>query len=205
VKPNDIEPCESRTYFWPTIESIAKKFETSLNDEGNKDSVFVQFSLETLKESFEMYERGWFTFKKHTYGENYNEERIDRHKIISLYILSILTKRPFNVRVHPENKDVDKRLFFMANEMFSLVVMLALISLWNEEDKNIYKISESEKKWFILLLNYFKLKFIKSNPQRISDDPSSVTDFLSLAQIVYYIEKSYVNQSQASSGSLKQP
>jgi hypothetical protein len=192
VKPNDIEPCESRTYFWPKIEDIAKKFETSLNDKGNKDFVFVQLNLETLKESFEMYERGWFTFKKHTYGENYSEELIDRHKIISLYILSILTKRPFDVRVHPENKDMDKRLFFLANEMFSLVVMQFLVSTWNEEDTKIFKMSENEKKWFILLLNYFKLKFIKLNPQRISDDLSSVTDFLSLAQVIYYIEKSYI-------------
>ena len=163
-----------------------------MNNKGNEGFVFVQLNLETLKESFEMYERGWFTFKKHTYGENYSEEHIDRHKIISLYILSILTKRPFNVRVHPENEDADKRIFFFANEMFSMVVMQFLISIWNEEDTKIFKMSENEKKWLILLLNYFKLKFIKSNPQRISDEPSSVTDFLSLAQVIYYIEKSYI-------------
>jgi hypothetical protein len=162
-----------------------------LNKKGNENSIFVQFGNEKLDEALEMYERGWWTFKEHVYGEMAEEKRIDRHKIISLYILSFLTKRPFEIRVHPENNDMDKRMFFLANEIFSLRVMQALIFAW-KKDYKIFKMNESEMKWFILLLNHFKLKFIKSNPKRISDDPSSVTDFLSLAQVIYYIEKTYI-------------
>jgi hypothetical protein len=193
LKPEDDNPkCNSRDYWWPAIKQLAEQFEKDLNDKGNRNSVFIQFDVEAFESALKMYERGWWSFKEHVYGKTAKEERIDRHKIISLYILSFLVKRPFSARISQETKDVDKRPFLLANELFSLAILQALIFAWNK-NKNIFKINENEKKWFIILLNYLNFKLTDPNKPFISDDPSDMVDFLSLAQIIYYIEKSYIN------------
>jgi hypothetical protein len=181
--------CDSRRFWWTTIEQIAEQFEVNLKEIGKKYSVSVQLDINKLKEAFEIYELGWWTFKEYVYGQNAKKERIDRHKIAALYILSFLMKRPFSVKVYPENEDVDRKLF-LANELFSLAIMQLIIFGW-EKDFKVFQMDKEEKKWFVILLNYFKLNFVKSNPSHISDDPSSVSDILSLSQIIYYIEKSY--------------
>jgi len=188
LKDDEQKLCDSRVW-WQKIKNLAEKFEQALNAKGNANSTFTQLDTAKLDEALDMYERGWWTFKEHVYGETAEEKRIDRHKIIALYILSFLVKRPFNVRVHPENKEADRRLF-LANELFSLIVLRDLLSAWNED--KVFNINDNERKWLAILFNLFKLKFIKLNPLKISDNPSSVTDILSLAQIVYYIEKSCV-------------
>jgi len=188
LSENDEKLCKSRIW-WPKIKKLAEEFEKNLNNKGSKNSTFVQLDYQKLDEALLMYEGGWYTFKEHVYGETADKNRIDRHKIISLYILSILTKRPFDVRVHPENTKADRRLFW-ANERFSFVIMRALLSAWN--DDKFFDIIDNQKKWLVILFNLFKLKFIKSNPAKISDDPSSMTDLLALAQIIYYVEKGYI-------------
>lgn len=179
---------DSRVW-WQAIKELAKNFENTLNKECNKGSVPFRLDNKKLDSALDMYERSWWTFKKHVYKEKASEEHIDRHKIISLYILSFLIKRPFYVKANAKNKDTDRRLL-LANELFSLAVMQVLISTWNGNKP--FNMNESEKKWFVILLNYFKMKLkkLKPSPESISDDPSSVTDILSLSQIIYYIEKS---------------
>jgi hypothetical protein len=190
LKREDDPKCDSRDYWWPAIKNIAERFEEALNKKGNSDSVFVQLNTESFDLALRMYERGWWNFKEHVYGEAAEEARIDRHKIIALYILSFLAKRPFSVGIHPENKKAAGRLF-LANELFSLEVMLDLLYVWSK-DSRIFNISENERNWFVILLNHFKLKMIGSKPPFISDKPDDMADFLSLAQIIYYIEKSYI-------------
>ena len=187
MSENDEYLCDSRVW-WPKIKEIAEKFETSLNEIENKDSIFVQLNAGNLGSAFEMYEQSWHRFKVHTYGSKAKEEHIDRHKIISLYILSFLAKEPFLVSV-PKNKEADRRLY-LANELFSLEVMLELIFLWNNNSK-IFEIDENEKKWLITLFNNIRVKLTESNPPVISDKQDRLVEFLSLAQIVYYVEKSY--------------
>jgi hypothetical protein len=185
---NDEYLCDSRTW-WPKIKEIAEKFETRLNEIENKDSVFVQLNVGNLNLAFEMYEQSWHRFKVHTYGPKAKEEHIDRHKIISLYILSFLAKEPFLVSI-TKSKEADRHLH-LANELFSLEVMLELIFLWNKNNK-IFEIGENEKRWLITLFNNIRIKLTESNPPVISDKLDRLVDFLSLAQIIYYIEKSYM-------------
>ena len=179
-----MKEADSRVW-WSTIKKLAIKFETVLNKKYNKNSVFFKLDINKFDSALDMYEQSWWAFKKDVYGERANEEHIDRHKIISLYILSFLIKRPFHI-VNKKEENADER--FLANELFSLTVMEALISAWNGD--KIFSMNENEKRWFVILLNYFKIKLKKSNSSYISSDPSSVTDILSLSQIIYYIEKS---------------
>jgi hypothetical protein len=184
------KPCYSRDW-WPEIEKTAEEFEKILNKKGNRNSVFFQYRLEKLDRAFKMYEDAWRRFKEDVY-EDPDEEIIDRHKITAIYILSFLIARPFDISAGKETEDISKRPLFWANELFSLEVMLTLIRLWHEDD-GIFDIDENEKKWFIILLNHIKLEMIKLNLHSISvADPSIVADILSLAQIIYHIEKPYI-------------
>jgi len=176
--------CDLRAW-QPIIKEIADKFELELNEIENKDSVFIQLNTGNFDSAFKMYEQSWHRFKVHTYGSMAKEERIDRHKIISLYILSFLAKEPFLVSV-PKDKEADRRLY-LANELFSLEVMLDLISLLNNNSK--IEIDENKKKWLITLFNNLRLKLTESNPPVIDDKLDRLVDYLALAQIIYYVEE----------------
>lgn len=186
---NEDGSCNSREW-WPTIKEIAENFEKELISIGEGDATFIQLDMRRLDCALEMYEQSWQRLKVHTYGKKAEKEHIDRHKVISLYILSFLAKEPFSLRVNPRKQDVDRRLE-TANELFSLEIMQELISSWRSAQKPL-KMSENEKIWLVILFNNLKLKLAESKPSVINDKPDRLADFLSLAQIVYYIEKSCV-------------
>jgi len=184
---NEDNLCNSREW-WATIKEIAENFEKELISIGEENAAFIQLDTSQLESALKMYEQSWQRLKIHAYGKKAKEEQIDRHKVISLYILSFLTKEPFSLRINPKNKNVDRRLE-IANELFSLEIMQELISSWNRGSKNL-EMAENEKTWLVILFNNLKLKLAETKPSVINDKPDRLADFLSLAQIVYYIEKS---------------
>jgi len=178
--------CNSREW-WDTITEIAENFEKELIDISEESASIIQLDMDRLKSALEMYEQSWRRLKIHAYGKRAKEEHIDRHKIISLYILSFLTKEPFSLRGNRKNESLDRRLE-IANELFSLEIMQELISSWNKNLKTL-GMTENEKTWLVILFNNLKLKLADTKPTVINDKPDRLVDFLSLAQIVYYIEK----------------
>jgi len=179
----------SRHFWWPTIKELAKNYEKALIE----DFGIVQLNDKKLEEALEIYERGWWSFKEHVYKKNAKAERIDLHKIIAIYILSFLKTEPFHCG-EPESNDDDKELAFLANEYFCLDIARMLISASAEKDK-VFKLSENDKNWFVILLNNLKLKQTELNTAYISPDKKTdMVDILALAQIVYYIEKTYCTQ-----------
>lgn len=188
------EKAKSR-FWWEHIKTLARHFEADLNKKGY-GSVRIKLSETKLESALDMYERNWQKFKEGTYGEAKNDNRIDRHKIIAIYMQAFLAEKPFSLSV-PENKDMDLH-FPLANEFFSLFFMETVITAWRHGEKDadyisnpagmnsvcisdIFKMEKNEMKWFIILLNHLKL-----NPKKL--------DILSLAQIIYYIEKPYNNE-----------
>jgi hypothetical protein len=177
----------SRDFWWPTIKDIANNFEKFLIE----DFGIVQLDAKKLDKALEMYERGWWSFKEQVYGKRSNEERIDLHKIIAIYILSFLKTEPFHPS-EPESDDDAKELVFLANEYFSLIIAQGLIFAETKNNK-IFQMSENDKNWFIILLNNLKLKHWELNISNISpDNKSDMVDILALAQIIYYIERSCI-------------
>jgi hypothetical protein len=176
----------SRDFWWPTIKNIADSFEKTLIE----DFGIVQLDVKKLDEALEMYELGWWKFKEQVYKKRAKEKRIDLHKIIAIYILSFLKTEPFHSG-EPESDDDDKEIVFLANEYFSLAIVQGLIFAETRSNK-IFQMSENDKNWFIILLNNLKLKNAELNaPYILPDNKSDMVDVLSLAQIIYYIEKSY--------------
>jgi hypothetical protein len=190
--------CSSKIW-WPDIKEVAKTLEDTLNKKVNRNSFFIHLDEQKLDSALKAYERSWWIFKTYVYREDAEEEVIDRHKIASLYILSILANRPFDVvdiekkMVRLENKNLDNRDLFLANEIFSLAVMQVLIFAWDKnKNKNIFELDGNEQKWLIILLNNIKSDLENRGVSFISGDTPNVISILSLAQVIYYIEKSYI-------------
>lgn len=172
--------CPSRDYWWPHIKRLAKKFEEILNKKLDASSVCVKLDDAKLNSALSRYERRWQSFKNSIYGREADSNVIDRHKIMALYIESFLREKPFrveNLNGSVKNEDIDLR-FMLANEYFSLSFMETVINSWHGKSEAI-EIKENERNWFIILLNHFKFH------------PTAL-DILSLAQIIYYIERPYV-------------
>jgi hypothetical protein len=168
--------CDSRDYWWPHIKLLAKSFEENLNKKGKGKSVRVKLDDKKLDLALNRYVRKWAHFKSKIYGDNVDDKRIDRHKIIALYIECFLRESPFCVECFSKNESIDLPLM-LANEFFSLSFLEVVINSWHGKTES-FKMEAKEKKWFIILLNHFSL-----NPNAL--------DILSLAQIIYYIEKPY--------------
>jgi len=163
--------------WWPPIEELAQKFVIYINKQSNEGRGTLEYKrLEMVKDT---YYKNMTFFKKRIYGKDANKNRIDRHKIIALYIKSFLEISPFYVKNH--NSQNHSKVLACPNEYFSLHLMYLILTAWNKKEfKN--NMEETERKWFIILLNHFKLSI-------------NTLDILSLAQIIYYIEDKYIGHT----------
>ena len=118
-------------------------------------------------------------FKNKVYGKKASENKIDRHKIIALYIKSFLEVSPFYVENHKNQTRTIIQNY--PNEYFSMELMFLILMAWNKKECEIH-MDEKERKWLIILLNHYK--------QEINS-----LDVLSLSQIIYYIEDKYIMAS----------
>ena len=183
---NTLEPCLSKEHWWDTIRNLAKEFRDAMSERGINDGVSLEYDAQKLETALNIYEHGRRFYKDRVYGVNSYKERIDRHKIASLYTLSFLTAKPFSAVFNPQKEVKDKRIL-AANELFSLMVVQLIIAAWNKNDKT-FKIKVNEKKWFVILLNHLNSKLERSNASNATDE----YNVLSLSQIIYYLEKSHL-------------
>ena len=165
--------------WWPHIVRLADSFVDYINKEqAKKNSKMEVHKLKRMEEVKNTYYKNIIPFKKRIYGKDASENRIDRHKIIALYIKSFLEVSPFYVENY-DNRTCTETLN-CPNEYFSLQLMYLILMAWNETKCKI-RMDKNEKKWFIILLNHFRLNI-------------NTLDVLSLAQIVYYIEDKYIGR-----------
>ncbi|WP_461255302.1 hypothetical protein [Treponema sp. R80B11-R83G3] len=164
--------------WWEDIKDFAERFVTFVNKQSEQKE--SQIVLKIQPKEFERVKHAYFSnlqiFKRKVYGKNVSEHRIDRHKIIALYIKSFLEISPFYTK--GDNKYKRTTVQSLPNEYFSLEIMNLIITAWNQSEEGI-RMDENEKKWFIILLNHYRLNI-------------NTLDVLSLAQIIYYIEDKYI-------------
>jgi hypothetical protein len=164
--------------WWEDIKDFAGKFVKFVN-EHNKQ-VTPPIILKIQEKEFSRVKSVYFSnlqiFKKKAYGKDASKHKIDRHKIIALYIKSFLEVSPFYVegRKKQERTTVQS----LPNEYFSFELMNLILTAWNQSETGI-RMDENEKKWFVILLNHFRLNI-------------NTLDVLSLAQIIYYIDDKYI-------------
>jgi len=164
-------------HWWPDIAVFAQSFLEYINKQAGNGPV-VKLMLNKLEKVKETYFRNLSAFKTKVYGKEAAKNKIDRHKLTALYIKSFLEVSPFYV----ENRRNQTRTKIQScpNEYFSMQLMYLILTAWNEKECGI-SMAENEEKWFIILLNNYKLDI-------------STLDVLSLAQIIYYIEDKYISQ-----------
>ena len=168
--------------WWPPIQELANRFRGWVKDHSTDKSVSLECKdLEDVKRT---YANNLSAFKKWFYGSSASDDDkeeqhyLDRHKICALYIKSFLEISPFYIKNY-QNRDVSKKTLMYPNEYFCLELMELIFMAWNKTECEL-NMDENEKTWFIGLLNHFRLDL-------------STLDVLSLAQIIYYIEKQYIN------------
>ena len=178
-------------HWWNPIKKFAGQFRSWVNDHSPNRSVSLECrDLEYVKKA---YVKNLTTFRRWFYGKldsnNDDEQRpnLDRHKICALYIKSFLEISPFYIKNY-RNRDVSEKTLMYPNEYFCLELMKLILMAWNKTNCEI-NINDIERTWFIGLLNHFRL------------EPDTL-DILSLSQIIYYIEKQYINPAKNDSPEL---
>lgn len=159
----------------PDIQILAQNFLSFLAKE--KNSRFLELDLGRLENIQPYYYANMIDFKQRTYGKDADTNNIDHHKILAIYIKSILVNKPFS---YPKGikKDI-LRIELLANEFFCVSLMEAVFMAWNTDGmKKVLKIPKHELGWFIKLLHQFR-----NSPETL--------DILSLSQSIYYIERNF--------------
>jgi len=164
-------------HWWPGIERFAAIFLGDNNKQTGDDEPEVKLKPNGLEKVKEVYFKNLMAFKNKIYGSKAAENRIDRHKMTALYIKSFLEVSPFYVE---GRRDQDRTIIQSCpNEYFSMELMCLILTAWNDKKCGV-RMTEHEEKWFIILLNHYRLEI-------------NTLDVLSLAQIIYYIEDKYIN------------
>jgi len=134
-------------------------------DENNLENVFRYFYI-TLND-----------ITQRIYGSNNTDNQLDKHKILAIYIKSILVNKPF--QFDSKIKAGIFRSEKLANEFFCITLIETILKSWEpgEAYKNL-NIPRHEKSWFIMLLHRFTLS-------------PDIIDILSLSQIIFYLEKMF--------------
>jgi len=144
------------------------------------DKIFVEYGEKTINKIEEKYSNRLSSLKKEIYGDVVGQ-KIDRHKIIALYIQLFLENPLFIVSQGKENiyPGVDTLLI---NEYFCLDIARIILSEWDE------KTLDTEK------FNGYKIHFLKllAHYKMFSGLHKKNTSFTyALAHIIYFIELKY--------------
>jgi hypothetical protein len=166
--------------WWPHITRLANAFVDFVNHQTNGNGNAAVLKMKNLEQVKDTYHKNLKAFKRKFYGKkNTDKHNLDVHKIVALYINAFLDVSPFyifNLKHGIKSNFTEVQLY--PNEYFTMELMKLILISWNES-KNVIRIKENERKWFIGLQNHFRLDMIK-------------LDILSLASIIYYIEDKYL-------------
>jgi hypothetical protein len=172
----------SSEHWWHDIEHFADLFFVDISKQ-DVNGLKVKFESKALSEVKDTYFRNLMAFKAKIYGKDVlkheTTKRIDRHKIVALYIKSFLEISPFHVERSSSQCKVT--IQNCPNEFFLMELMYLILIAWNKKKCEICMVKK-EKEWFIRLLNHYQLEI-------------DTLDVLSLAQIIYYIEDKYIKNS----------
>jgi len=165
-------------HWWPDITKLADSFVGFVNQQTNGNEAALK--IKNLEQVKDVYYKNLKVFKRKFYGKKSTGwHNLDVHKIIALYIKAFLDVSPFfilNLKRGSQNSLTEVKLY--PNEFFAMELMNLILISWNNS-KTAICMEENEKKWFVGLLNHFRLDMEK-------------LDVLSLASIIYYIEDKYL-------------
>jgi len=142
-----------------------------------KNSRCITFDEDRFKNIFRYFYVTLTDIKQRIYKSNDPKNQLDKHKILAIYIKSILVNQPF--QLNKKNMCDYSPAERIANEIFCIsFIEVILIAYEPSEPQKKLVIPRHEKNWFVRLLNYYACY-----PETL--------DILSLAHIIYYLEKNF--------------
>lgn len=130
------------------------------------------------------YHRTASLLKVEIFGENANQERIDHHKIIALYIRSFLKYQPFFLDFpDPEGFYKTCKYTQLPNEYFLIDYMETIFKAANNDIHGELLMAPTYQDYFIKLLYDYKNDLSKFDP-------------ISFAHNIYHIEQQYFKSSK---------
>jgi hypothetical protein len=136
--------------------------------------------LESVKD--EIYGDGGYDKKLAGVGN-----RIDRHKIVALYIQLFLENPVFAVRINKESSSFPNWDTMLINEVLCLNIMRMILRDWNDMAFDLDRFCEEYRIFFLKLLYYYK-KYGERN---------KINSFFThaLAHLIYFIERDFYSRS----------
>jgi hypothetical protein len=174
--------------WWPSITKLAEEFIKFVNEQTNGNVELKEKDFEQVKDAYQKelraFERKFYGKRKKDNEDNEdNKHNLDAHKIAALHIKAFLDVSPFytlNSKHVNQEEFMDVQLY--PNEIFAMHLMNLILISWSGLEIKIC-MEDKEMKWFIGLLNHFRLDIDK-------------LDILSLSSIIYYIEDKYLNHAK---------
>ncbi|MDR0304356.1 MAG: hypothetical protein LBH98_06270 [Chitinispirillales bacterium] len=145
------------------------------------DKIFIEYNEKTINEIEEKYSGRLSILKEEIYGDAIGQ-KIDRHKIIALYIQMFLENPLFTVLQGRENLYPSPSTLLI-NEYFCLDIAIIILTRWNEAALDINKFSKY-KIHFLKLLAYYK-GYSELHKRNLAFT-------YALAHIIHFIELNYL-------------
>jgi hypothetical protein len=168
--------------FFTHIKKLADKYYDFIKN--NSETNFVEYDSKKIDAIKKIYPVRLDSVKKEIYGERDIEtgNKIDRHKIVSLYMQLFLENPVFNV-LKPAKDTYPSVKTMLINEFFCLDIMRTILQVWTGKKFNLEKF-DNYKTHFFKLLSYYKehSEFYKRN--------AFFTH--TLAHIIYFIELNFM-------------
>jgi len=125
--------------------------------------------------------------KSFAFNDKIDVNRIDQHKIVSIYVLIILRKQPISYII-PEGSDINfgypPKLLEIANEILSITIAWDILLAWNNIEKS--------PSWIPRHYRSALLKLLHNSRHNINDiykNKDTINSFIQpLAHIFYFLE-----------------
>jgi hypothetical protein len=142
-----------------------------------KKAQFIKIDIDRFHNIFRYYYITMTDFKQRVYGKDALDNRIDKHKILAIYIKSILVNKPFFIDSSIKNGFA--RIELLANEFFCMSLIETVLKSWDKYNINrVLHIPRHERSWLVILFHQY---------YRFPD----TLDIISLSHIIYYLEKDF--------------
>ena len=124
-------------------------------------------------------------FKNEIYKDKIKDSKIDRHKIIAIYIKSILKNKPFYFE-SLEDYETNKIAWFVpvANEFFAIALIATILKGWHNDKTHKLAIPDNYRKCLIILFHHYLNNI-------------NTLDIVSLSHIIYFIEANFYIKMQS--------
>jgi len=174
-----------------------ERMASALYEKADKELIFYKKSVFAAVKP--MYRIRLKSVKTDIYGPNADpQKRIDRHKIVALYI-QLFSENPVFVVKTPTNGSYPSIETVLVNEQYCLNMIRAILESWTKKTFDLKKFYTYRTSFMKLLANYRKSHTEAVNPlpnsyyEQIDKYPERFHFTHALAHLIFFIERDFMN------------